>query len=52
MSQRTGELVDAGVVLSSEGGGGPYYLFTKLNDVKPAMIGAASSGRSTRPCAS
>jgi hypothetical protein len=42
-SQRVGELVDAGVVLSSEGGGaGPYYLFTKLNDVKPAMIAEAT----------
>jgi hypothetical protein len=42
VSQRVGELVDAGVVLSSEGGGGPYYLFTKLNDVKPAMIAEAT----------
>jgi hypothetical protein len=41
-SQRVGQLVDAGVVLSSEGGGGPYYLFTKLNDVKPAMIAEAT----------
>lgn len=43
VSQRVGELVDAGVVLSSEGGGGgPYYLFTQLNDVKPAMIAEAT----------
>jgi len=42
VSQRLGELVDAGVVLSSEGGGGPYYLFTKLNEVKPAMIAEAT----------
>lgn len=42
VSQRLGELVDAGVVLSSEGGGGPYYLFTKLNDIKPAMIAEAT----------
>jgi len=42
VSQRVGELVDAGVVLSSEGGGSPYYLFTKLNDVKPAMIAEAT----------
>ena len=42
VSQRVGELVDAGVVLSSEGGGGPYYLFTKLNEVKPAMIAEAT----------
>jgi len=43
VSQRIGELVDAGIVLSSEGGGsGPYYLFTKLNDIKPAMIAEAT----------
>jgi hypothetical protein len=41
-SQRVGELVDAGVVLSGEGGAGPSYLFTKLNDVKPAMIAEAT----------
>jgi hypothetical protein len=41
-SQRVGELVDAGVVLSSEGGAGPYYLFTKLNDIKPEMIAEAT----------
>lgn len=44
-SQRVGELVSAGVVLSSEEyqGGGPTFLFTKLNDVKPAMIAAATA---------
>jgi uncharacterized protein len=44
-SQRVGELVSAGVVLSSEEyrGGGPTFLFTKLNDVKPAMIAQATS---------
>jgi len=44
-SQRMGELVSAGVVLSSEeyGGGGPTFLFTKLNDVKPAMIAEATA---------
>jgi hypothetical protein len=44
-SQRVGELVDAGVVLSAEGpwGGGPSYLFTRLNDLKPAMIAEATA---------
>ena len=44
-SQRMGELVSAGVVLSSEeyGGGGPTFLFTKLNEVKPAMIAEATA---------
>jgi len=44
-SQRVGELVSAGVVLSSEEyqGGGPTFLFTRLNDVKPAMIAAATA---------
>lgn len=43
-SQKVGELVDAGVVLSSSGGwsGGPTYLFTKLNDHKPDMIAEAT----------
>jgi hypothetical protein len=45
-SQRTGELISAGVVLSSTrmgyGPGGPTFLFTKLNDLKPAMIQEAT----------
>lgn len=43
--QQVGDLVDAGVVLSSEGGpsGGPTYYFTKLNDLKPAMIAEATA---------
>lgn len=42
-SQRVNELVDAGVVLSNEyGPGGPVYLFTSLNDVKPEMIAEAT----------
>ena len=43
-SQKVGELVDAGVVLSSSGNwtGGPTYLFTKLNDYKPDMIADAT----------
>jgi hypothetical protein len=44
-SQRVGELVDAGVVLTEADGyqSGPTYLFTKLNDFKPAMISAATA---------
>jgi uncharacterized protein len=44
-SQKIGELVDEGIVLSSDGpmSGGPTFLFTKLNDVKPAMIAEATA---------
>lgn len=44
-SQAVGELVDAGVVLSSVGGPqtGPTFLFTRLNDLKPAMIAEATA---------
>lgn len=45
-SQRVAELVTAGVVLSSGGeygSGGPTYVFTKLNDLKPQMIGEATA---------
>ncbi len=44
-SQRVGELVDAGVVLSSRGGpgSGPTFLFTKLNGIKPEMIAEATA---------
>ncbi len=44
-AQKVGELVDAGVVLSSENQpvSGPVYLFTELNDVKPAMIAEATA---------
>jgi hypothetical protein len=45
-SQRIGELVQTGVVLSSGeeyGPGGPTFLFTKLNEVKPAMIAEATA---------
>lgn len=41
-SQNIGALVAAGVVLSNEGQSGPVYLFTKLNDIKPAMIAEAT----------
>jgi hypothetical protein len=44
-SQQAGELVAQGIVLSSDGpwSGGPTYAFTKLNDVKPAMIAEATA---------
>ena len=45
-SQRVGELVSAGVILSSGGEygpGGPTYVFTKLNDLKPPMIAEATA---------
>lgn len=45
-SQRVGELVTAGVVLSSGGdygGGGPTFVFTGLNALKPQMIGEATA---------
>jgi hypothetical protein len=45
-SQRVGELVNAGVVLSSGGEygpGGPTYVFTRLNDLKPPMIAEATA---------
>lgn len=46
-SERVGELVSAGVVLSSGGMGygssGPTYLFTRLNDLKPDMIREATA---------
>lgn len=45
-SQRVSELVRDGVVLSSGqeyGGGGPTFVFTKLNDLKPAMIAEATA---------
>ena len=45
-SQRVSELVAAGVVLSSTGefgGAGPTYLFTGLNELKPAMIAEATA---------
>ncbi len=44
-SQRVGELVSTGVVLSSGGEygtGGPTFVFTGLNKLKPQMIGEAT----------
>ncbi|MFN2399540.1 MAG: SIMPL domain-containing protein [Gemmatimonadaceae bacterium] len=45
-SREVGQLVGGGVVLESGGeygSGGPTFLFTKLNDLKPAMIGEATA---------
>jgi len=45
-SQRLAELVNAGVVLSSGeefGGGGPTFVFTGLNKLKPEMIAEATA---------
>lgn len=44
-SQAVGELVDAGVVLSSNRGpySGPTFLFTRLSELKPEMIAEATS---------
>lgn len=46
ISQRVGNLVDAGVVFTSGqeyGPGGPTYLFTRLNDLKPEMLAEATN---------
>ncbi len=45
-SQKVGELVNSGVVLSSGpewGPGGPAYVFRRLNDLKPSMIAEATA---------
>ncbi len=45
-SQRVGDLVNAGVVLTSGGefgSGGPTFLFTRLNTLKPEMIAEATA---------
>lgn len=44
-SQRVSELVEAGVVLQAPAGpgGGPTYVFGRLNDFKPAMIAEATA---------
>ena len=40
LNRATGELVKQGVVLADTGG--PTYLFTKLNDIKPKMLADAT----------
>ncbi len=43
--RRSGTLVSRGVMLGSEdgGGGGPEFDYTKLNDIKPALIAEATA---------
>jgi len=42
LAQQVGKLVEAGVILTNDGGNsGPNYLFTKLNDIKPDMLAEA-----------
>ncbi|HEX2478736.1 MAG TPA: SIMPL domain-containing protein [Geminicoccaceae bacterium] len=40
VNRQTGELVKRGVVLADTGG--PTYLFTRLNEIKPEMLAAAT----------
>jgi hypothetical protein len=40
LNRQTGELVKQGVVLADTGG--PTYLFTRLNDIKPQMLAEAT----------
>jgi uncharacterized protein len=40
LNRQTGELVKRGVVLADTGG--PTYLFTRLNDIKPEMLAEAT----------
>jgi hypothetical protein len=42
LAARIGDVIAAGVVLSSEGEQGPFFLFTRLNDIKPEMIAEAT----------
>jgi hypothetical protein len=50
LAQRVGEIVEAGVVLSAEGAPqGPFYLFTRLNDIKPQMIAEATRNARAAP---
>lgn len=41
-SKELGSLIRKGVVFSQSGSTAPTYLFTKLNDIKPAMIAEAT----------
>jgi len=44
-SQAVGDLIDQGVVLAADGpyAGGPAYLYTRLNEIKPEMIAEATA---------
>lgn len=41
-AQDVGQLLSQGVVFAQTGSSGPVYLFTKLNEIKPAMIADAT----------
>ena len=44
LAQQVGALVKAGVILSNDSGqSGPVYLYTKLNEIKPAMLAEAQA---------
>lgn len=45
LNRRTGELVKGGVVLMDSGG--PAYLFTRLNEIKPEMLAQATRNART-----
>jgi uncharacterized protein len=45
LNQQTGELIKRGVVLVDAGG--PTYLFTRLNDIKPELIAEATRNART-----
>ncbi len=41
--RRSGDIVAKGVMLNTEDGGGPEFDYTKLNDIKPALIAEATA---------
>lgn len=41
--RRSGDIVSRGVMLNTDEGGGPDFDYTKLNDIKPALIAEATS---------
>lgn len=41
--RRSGDIVSRGVMLNTDEGGGPDFDYTRLNDIKPALIAEATS---------
>lgn len=41
--RRSGDIVSRGVMLNTDEGGGPDFEYTRLNDIKPALIAEATS---------
>ena len=41
--RRSGDIVSRGVMLNTDEGGGPDFDYTKLNEIKPALIAEATS---------